>query len=60
MARQLDCDLVDMMYIMDEPSIGLHPRDINKLIEMLVELKEKGNSVFVVQSTSNPANDNLM
>ena len=49
MARQLDCDLVDMMYIMDEPSIGLHPRDINKLIEMLVKIKEKGNSVFVVE-----------
>jgi excinuclease UvrABC ATPase subunit len=49
MARQLDCDLVDMMYILDEPSIGLHPRDINKLIEMLVKLKDKGNSVFVVE-----------
>lgn len=49
MARQLDCDLVDIMYIMDEPSIGLHQRDINKLIEMLFKLKEKGNSVFVVE-----------
>jgi excinuclease UvrABC ATPase subunit len=49
MARQLDCDLVDMMYIMDEPSIGLHPRDINNLIEMLRKIKEKGNSVFVVE-----------
>jgi len=49
MARQLDCDLVDMMYILDEPSIGLHPRDISKLIEMLIKLKEKGNSVFVVE-----------
>jgi len=49
MARQLDCDLVDMAYIMDEPTIGLHPRDINKLIEMLKKLKEKGNSVFVVE-----------
>jgi len=49
MSRQLDCDLVDMMYILDEPSIGLHPRDINKLIEMLVKLKEKGNSVYVVE-----------
>ena len=49
MARQLDCNLVDIMYIMDEPSIGLHPRDINKLIEMLVQLKEKGNSVFIVE-----------
>jgi excinuclease UvrABC ATPase subunit len=49
MARQLDCDLVDMIYIMDEPSIGLHPRDINKLIEILIKLKEKGNSVFIVE-----------
>ena len=52
MARQLDCDLVDMMYILDEPSIGLHPRDINKLIEMLIKLKEKGNSVFIVEHDS--------
>jgi excinuclease UvrABC ATPase subunit len=49
MARQLDCDLVDMIYIMDEPSIGLHPKDINKLIEMLIKLKDKGNTVFVVE-----------
>ena len=49
MARQLDCDLVDMMYILDEPSIGLHPRDIGKLIDMLLKLKEKGNSVLVVE-----------
>ena len=32
MARQLDCDLVDLIYILDEPSIGLHPRDIDHLI----------------------------
>ncbi len=49
MARQLDCDLVDLMYILDEPSIGLHQKDISKLIEMLFKLKEKGNSVFVVE-----------
>ena len=49
MARQLDCDLVDLMYILDEPSIGLHPRDNDKLIEMLKKLKEKGNSVFIVE-----------
>ena len=49
MSKQLDCDLIDMMYIMDEPSIGLHPRDINKLIEMLTKLKDNGNSVFVVE-----------
>ncbi|MDD5012347.1 MAG: excinuclease ABC subunit UvrA [Candidatus Nanoarchaeia archaeon] len=49
MSRQLDCDLVDLMYILDEPSIGLHPRDNNKLIEMLKKLKDKGNSVFIVE-----------
>lgn len=49
MARQLDCNLVDLMYILDEPSIGLHPRDTEKLLSMLHKLKEKGNSVFVVE-----------
>lgn len=49
MARQLDCDLVDMIYILDEPSIGLHSRDTDKLIQMLLKLKEKGNSVFIVE-----------
>jgi excinuclease UvrABC ATPase subunit len=49
MARQLDCDLVDMIYVLDEPSIGLHSRDTGKLIQMLYRLKEKGNSVFVVE-----------
>lgn len=49
MARQMDCDLVDLMYILDEPSIGLHPRDTEKLIGMLKKLRDKGNSVFVVE-----------
>ena len=49
MARQLDCDLVEMMYILDEPSIGLHPKDNTHLIDMLRQLRDKGNSVFVVE-----------
>ncbi len=49
MARQLDCDLVDMMYILDEPSVGLHPRDNAMLINMLRKLRDKGNSVLVVE-----------
>ncbi len=49
MARQLDCDLVEMMYILDEPSIGLHARDTEKLIKMLQKLREKGNSVLMVE-----------
>ena len=49
MARQLDCDLTGLLYIMDEPSIGLHPRDIDKLVELLRELRNRGNSVLVVE-----------
>jgi excinuclease UvrABC ATPase subunit len=49
MARQMDCNLVDMLYVLDEPSIGLHPRDTDNLLKILFRLKEKGNSVFVVE-----------
>lgn len=49
MARQLDCNLVDLLYVLDEPSIGLHPRDTAKLISILIRLKDLGNSVFVVE-----------
>lgn len=49
MAKQMDCNLVDMLYVLDEPSIGLHPRDTGNLLKILSGLKEKGNSVFVVE-----------
>ena len=49
MARQLDCDLTDLLYVLDEPSVGLHPRDTEMLIGLLRELRDKGNSVFVVE-----------
>ena len=49
MARQLDCDLTALIYILDEPSIGLHPRDIDRLIGLLRSLRDKGNSVLVVE-----------
>ncbi len=49
MAKQLDCNLVDMLYVLDEPSIGLHPRDTENLLRILNRLKDKGNSVFVVE-----------
>lgn len=49
MAKQLDCNLVDMLYVLDEPSIGLHPRDTEKLLSILARLRDKGNSVFVVE-----------
>ena len=49
MASQLGCDLVDLIYIFDEPTVGLHQKDIGKLVEMLQRLGEKGNSLFVVE-----------
>ena len=49
MSKQMDCNLVDMLYVLDEPSIGLHPRDTENLLNILFRLKEKGNSVFVVE-----------
>lgn len=49
MSRQMDCNLTDMLYILDEPSIGLHPRDTQNLLKILFRLKEKGNSVYVVE-----------
>lgn len=49
MARQLDCNLVDLLYVLDEPTIGLHPRDTRKLLAILNQLKNMGNSVFVVE-----------
>lgn len=49
MSKQLDCNLTDMLYVLDEPSIGLHPRDTEKLLTILFRLKDKGNSVFVVE-----------
>ena len=49
MARQLDCDLVDLIYILDEPTVGLQPRGIDHLIVMLHRLRDHGNSVLVVE-----------
>ncbi len=49
MARQLDCNLTGLMYILDEPSIGLHPRDTEKLLSLLAKLRDQGNSVLVVE-----------
>ena len=41
MARQLGCDLTDLTYVFDEPSIGLHQKDISKLIDILEKLRKK-------------------
>src|SRR5690606_16252848 len=49
LATSLGSALVGSMYILDEPSIGLHPRDTRKLIEVLENLRNIGNSVIVVE-----------
>ncbi|MBU3109637.1 ATP-binding cassette domain-containing protein [Clostridium gasigenes] len=49
MVKHLNSNLVDLMYIFDEPSIGLHPRDVNKLNNLLMKLRDKGNTVIVVE-----------
>lgn len=47
--KHLGSSLTDMTYIFDEPSVGLHPSDVHKLNKLLKELKEKGNTVFIVE-----------
>lgn len=49
LASQIGSGLVGATYILDEPSIGLHPRDNHKLLQTLLHLKEKGNTVIVVE-----------
>ncbi len=49
LATALGSALVGSMYILDEPSIGLHPRDTAKLVEVLKELRDLGNTVIVVE-----------
>ena len=49
LASQIGCGLVGITYILDEPSIGLHPRDNKKLIQTLKHLRDMGNTVIVVE-----------
>ncbi|MDN3587194.1 excinuclease ABC subunit UvrA [Pedobacter aquatilis] len=49
LATSLGSSLVGSIYVLDEPSIGLHPRDTNKLIEVLISLRNVGNTVLVVE-----------
>jgi len=48
-ASQIGSGLTGVLYVLDEPSIGLHERDTNKLIKTLIALQEKGNTVIVVE-----------
>ncbi len=49
MSTQISSELMGMLYVMDEPSIGLHPRDSGKVIETMKKLRDIGNTVIVVE-----------
>jgi excinuclease ABC subunit A len=49
LANSLGSQLVDTLYVLDEPSIGLHPRDMGRLLKLLMRLRDAGNSVLVVE-----------
>ena len=49
LAGQIGCGLVGVLYILDEPSIGLHPRDNHRLLGTLQRLRDMGNTVLVVE-----------
>ncbi len=47
--KHLTSSLTDVMYIFDEPSVGLHPRDVHRMNDLLQKLRDKGNTVIVVE-----------
>ena len=49
MVRHLGSALTDISYVFDEPTIGLHPHDIQRMNDLLVQLRDKGNTVLVVE-----------
>lgn len=49
MVRQLGSALTDVTYVFDEPTVGLHPHDIERMNRLLLDLRDKGNTVLVVE-----------
>ncbi|MFN8789905.1 MAG: excinuclease ABC subunit UvrA, partial [Bdellovibrionales bacterium] len=49
LATQVGSSLIGVMYVMDEPSIGLHPRDHHRLLNIIGELRDRGNTVVLVE-----------
>lgn len=49
MIRQLGSSLTDVTYVFDEPTVGLHPHDIERMNQLLLRLRDKGNTVLVVE-----------
>jgi excinuclease UvrABC ATPase subunit len=49
LARQMGCDLIETIYVLDEPTAGLHPRDVARVISNLEKLRDANNSIIVVE-----------
>lgn len=49
MVRHLGSSLTDITYVFDEPSVGLHPHDVGRLAELMQQLRDKGNTVLIVE-----------
>ena len=49
LANSLGSNLLDVLYVLDEPSVGLHPRDTDRLVQVLSNLRARGNTVVVVE-----------
>ncbi len=49
MIRQMGSALTDVTYVFDEPTVGLHPHDIQRMNDLLLQLRDKGNTVLVVE-----------
>ncbi|MDT8369938.1 MAG: excinuclease ABC subunit UvrA [Longimicrobiales bacterium] len=49
LANSLGSQLVDTLYVLDEPTVGLHPRDTSRLLDLLEQLRDAGNTVVVVE-----------
>jgi excinuclease UvrABC ATPase subunit len=47
--KHLSSSLTDVIYVFDEPSVGMHPRDVHRMNELLQKLRDKGNTVLVVE-----------
>jgi excinuclease UvrABC ATPase subunit len=51
MVRHLGSSLTDVTYVFDEPTVGLHPHDVQRMNDLLLRLRDKGNTVLVVEHT---------
>lgn len=49
LVRHLGSSLTDLTYIFDEPSVGLHPHDVQRLNKLLIELRDKGNTILIIE-----------